>query len=163
MILGIAGGNGLNHIKNGDFEVIYGADINKNYLTECKKRYSHLANGFEAICTDLLSTDLQMPIADLLVANLLIEYIGYECFQRVVKLVIPKYVSCIIQINAENSFGSDSPYVHVFDRLDEVHHQIEENTLINYMREIDYKVAIRQERELPNGKKLVRMDFLEEK
>lgn len=163
MILGIAGGNGLNHIKDGDFDVIYGVDINKNYLNECKKRYSYLANGFEAICTDLLSTDLQLPNADLLVANLLIEYIGYECFQRVVKLVMPKYVSCIIQINTENSFVSDSPYVHVFDRLDEVHHQMEENALINYMREIDYKVEVRQERDLPNGKKLVRMDFLEKK
>ena len=35
-------------------------------------------------------------------------------------------ISCIIQINAETSFVSDSSYLHVFDRLDEVHHQMEE-------------------------------------
>ena len=161
MILGIAGGNGLNHIKNGDFEAIYGVDINKNYLDECKRRYSHLSSEFETICTDLMRADLQLPNSDLLIANLLIEYIGYECFQRVVKIVMPKYVSCIIQINTQNSFVSDSPYLHVFDRLDEVHHQMEENTLLKHMQEIDYRVDLKQERNLPNGKKLVRMDFVQ--
>lgn len=162
MILGIAGGNGLNHIKNGDFEAIYGVDINEKYLDECKKRYSDLTSEFETICTDLLSEDLQLPNSDLLVANLLIEYIGYECFQKVTKLVMPRYISCIIQINIESTFVSDSPYLHVFDRLDEIHHQIEENTLTNYMQEIGYKVELREEKDLPNGKKLVRIDFVQE-
>ena len=40
-------------------------------------------------------------------ANLLVEYIGYECFQRIVGLVNPLYVSCIIQINTGESFVSD--------------------------------------------------------
>lgn len=61
MILGIAGGNGLNHIKNDDFEAIYGVDINKKYLDECKNRYSALTSEFKTICTDLLSEDLQLP------------------------------------------------------------------------------------------------------
>ena len=159
MILGIAGGNGLDHIKNGDFDRIYGVDINQHYLEACKQRYAHLANMFEPICTDLLRVDLQLPTADLLIANLLIEYIGYECFQRIVDLVMPQYVSCIIQINTESSFVSESPYLHVFQRLNEVHHQMDEPTLIAYMQQADYKVRLRQERALPNGKKLVRIDF----
>lgn len=104
---------------------------------------------------------MSLPYAELLVANLLVEYIGYECFQRVVKLVKPKYVSCIIQINTEKSFVSESPYLHAFDRLDEVHHQMEENALISHMREIGYTKELMKERTLPNGKKLVRIDFVE--
>lgn len=160
MILGIAGGNGLEHIDKEKFKCVYGVDINQNYLDECKKRYSALGNIFELICADLLDKNLQLPCADLLVANLLIEYIGYECFLDVVKKVNPKYVSCIIQINTEISFVSNSPYLHVFDRLNEVHHQMEENEIINSMQEIGYTKRLINEKDLPNGKKLVRIDFV---
>ena len=107
MILGIAGGNGLEHIDKQKFKLVYGVDINKNYLNECAKRYSILGDIFRPICVDLMDNALQLPSAQLLVANLLIEYIGYECFQNIVKIVQPQYVSCVIQINTETSFVSD--------------------------------------------------------
>lgn len=159
MILGIAGGNGLEHISKDCFKIVYGVDINQSYLEECKKRYSELENIFETICADLLDDNLQLPYSDLLVANLLVEYIGYECFQKVVKLVNPKWLSCIIQVNTNDSFVSDSPYLHVFDRLNEVHHQLEENKLIDCIQEIGYIKELINERNLPNGKRLVRIDF----
>lgn len=159
MVLGIAGGNGLEHIDCGIFKKVYGVDINQTYLDECRKRYSSLKDIFTAICADLTSIDLQLPYAELLVANLLIEYIGYENFKRAVKMVRPKYVSCIIQINTDESFVSDSPYLHVFDRLDEVHRRIDEAELIDSMTEIGYIKELQREKELPNGKKLVRIDF----
>ena len=62
----------------------------------------------------------------MIIANLLIEYIGYECFKKAVKQVNPKYVSCVIQINMEGNWVSDSPYIHVFDALEQIYHQIEE-------------------------------------
>lgn len=159
MILGIAGGNGLEHINKDEFKSVYGVDINQNYLNECKRRYSALGDVFKPICADLSNDTIWLPCADLLIANLLIEYIGYECFQKVVKRVNPKYVSCIIQINTEASFVSDSPYLHVFDRLDEVHHQMEEDSLTVCMNEVGYNKSFMAEKDLPNGKKLVRIDF----
>lgn len=160
MILGVAGGNGLEHIEKEKIEKVYGVDVNQKYLDECVNRYPELAGVFEAICADLLNDDLQLPSADLLIANLLIEYIGYECFQNIVKSVKPRYVSCIIQINTDDSFVSDSPYLQAFDRLEEVHHQIDEKALINAMNEIGYVKVLIDERKLPNGKKLLRIDFL---
>lgn len=160
MILGIAGGNGLEHIDKEKINLVYGIDINPNYLNECRKRYPELDDVFKPICADLSDTTLQLPYVDLLVANLLIEYIGYECFQKIVKKVNPEYVSCIIQINTAASFVSDSPYIHIFDRLAEVHHQMEEEKLINSLQEIGYKKSFVLERELPNRKKLVRIDFI---
>lgn len=61
--------------------------------------------------------DITLPHADLVIANLLVEYIGYPRFQRAVTQIHPAYVSCIIQINVDDSFVSDSPYLHVFDGL----------------------------------------------
>lgn len=161
MILGIAGGNGLEHINKEQVNKVYGVDVNQSYLDECVKRYSELNGVLETICADLLDDGLQLPYSQLLVANLLIEYIGYSWFQRVVMNVKPKYVSCIIQINSENSFVSDSPYLHSFDCLEKVHHQMEEEALINCMREIDYRTKEIKERALPNGKRFLRIDFVQ--
>lgn len=68
----------------------------------------------EYVCANLTSPDTVLPHADLLIANLLIEHIGYDCFCRTVAQVHPQFVSCIIQINTDDSFVSDSPYLHVF-------------------------------------------------
>lgn len=95
----------------------------------------------------------------MVIANLLVEYIGYECFQNVIQQVKPKYVSCIIQINVEDSWVSDSPYLRVFDGLERVHHQMEEHTLEKTMLEISYHTINVLERTLPNGEKFVEMDF----
>ena len=159
MILGIAGGNGLEHIQKEKIKKVFGVDVNQSFLLECKKRYKELGDTFETICVDLLGDDLQLPCSELLVANLLIEYIGYECFQKIVKLVNPIYISCVIQINMGDSFVSDSPYIHTFDCLEEVHHQMEEMKLVDCMDKIDYHRIKTTEQLLPNGKKLVRIDF----
>lgn len=160
MILGIAGGNGLEHINKEQIKKVYGVDVNPSFLFECKRRYNEFGDVFEAICADLLDDNLQLPYAELLVANLLVEYIGYECFQKIVRLVKPLYVSCIIQINTGDSFVSDSPYVHAFDCLEEVHHQMEESKLVNCMSKIGYRIKKTTEVILPNEKKFIRLDFV---
>lgn len=83
-----------------------------------------------------------------------------QFFQRVVKIVNSKYITCIIQINTGNSFVSDSPYIHAFDSLNEVHYQIGKTELIKNMEDISYKKNKEEEKELPNGKKLMRIDFI---
>ena len=76
-----------------------------------------------------------------------------------VRRVKPRYVSCVIQINTEDGWVSDSPYLHAFDALERVHRQMEERALEGAMGEIGCRTVKRLERKLPNGKKLVRLDF----
>ncbi len=158
-IFGIAGGNGLEHIQKGRFEKVYGIDVNSSYLKEVEKRYPELDGLLECLCINLISETDKLLKADMVIANLLIEYIGYECFQDAVKQVNPKYVSCIIQINMEDNWVSDSPYLHVFDGLEQVHHQMGEQALEKAMLEIDYHAIRTLDHMLPNGKKLVQIDF----
>lgn len=159
MILGVAGGNGLEHIKPELIEKVFGIDINPKYLEECKERYPNLQDVLECRCADLLDETTTLPHADLVVANLLIEYIGYDCFQKTICKVKPRYVSCIIQINTDAGFVSDSPYLHVFDQLEAVHHQMEEQELSKAMEGISYRKIAEKEKKLPNGKKMVQIDF----
>ena len=159
MILGVAGGNGLEYIDDEKINKVYGVDINSEYLTATEKRYKNLSGVLECLCVDLNSEAEKLPQSEMVIANLLIEYIGYECFQKVVKATRPKYVSCIIQINEDESFVSDSPYLHAFDGLEDVHHQMEEQELKEVMNAIGYKSIETLEYQLPNGKKLVQLDF----
>lgn len=159
MIFGIAGGNGLEHIQEDRFERIYGVDINSSYLKEVIQRYPKLDGLLECLCINLIDEADKLPKADMVIANLLIEYIGYECFQKAVRQVNPKYVSCIIQINMEGNWVSDSPYLHVFDGLEQIHHQMEEDALEEAMLEIGYHAIKTLEYILPNGKKFVQIDF----
>ena len=159
MVLGIAGGNGLEHVDDNKFKKVYGVDINREYLTAVTERYPDISNILECIQLNLIEETNKLPKAELLVADLLIEYIGYDCFQKAVKQVHPLYVSCIIQINADDEWVSDSPYIHVFDDLEKVHHQVEEGLLIQVLDGIGYKKIAQIEKPLPNGKKLVQLDF----
>lgn len=159
MILGIAGGDGLEHIQKAKFKRAYGVDVNCSYLKEVIHRYPDLEGVLECLCINLIDETDKLPEADMVIANLLIEYIGYVCFQKTIQYVNPKYVSCIIQINTEDAWVSDSPYLHVFDGLEQVHHQMEDQELEKAMLEINYHSIRILEHMLPNGKKLVQIDF----
>ena len=161
MILGVAGGNGLEHVDTGKYTAVYGVDINEGYLKTVEERYKDLAGILECLCIDLIKEPEKLPSADLVIANLLIEYIGYEAFGNAIKKIGPGYVSCVIQINTDEAqWVSDSPYLHAFDRLDEVHCQMEENALITSMERIGYSKILNVSDPLPNGKALQRIDFI---
>lgn len=159
MVLGVAGGNGLEHIDTHKYSAVYGVDVNPEYLQEVRKRYGNLGNILNCLCIDLSTESAKLPIAEFVVANLLIEYIGYEFFKNVIKQVKPKYISCGIQINTGEEFVSESPYLHSFDGLNSIHHQIETAELIEKMNSIGYHYLSADEYPLPNGKRLVKADF----
>ena len=161
MILGVAGGNGLEHADPEKYDRVYGVDINREYLQAARERFAGLGEKLGLICLDLTKAAGKLPEAELVIADLVIEYTGYEAFAAAVKQAGAKYVSCVIQINPEEegNWVSDSPYLHVFDRLDEVHHQMSEAGLAAAMREAGYRKRLQEEAGLPNGKKLVRLDF----
>ena len=160
MILGVAGGNGLEHVSSGKFKKVYGVDINEEYLKTAAERYAYLGDVLECLHVDLVQEADKLPQADLLIADLLIEYIGEEAFVNVVKKTNPKYVSCIIQINTDQeNWVSDSPYINAFDGLDAVHHQMEAHSLSAAMIRAGYKAGPHYSEPLPNGKALVRLDF----
>jgi hypothetical protein len=160
MILGIAGGNGLEHIRTDKYKAVYGIDINEGYLEKIRERYPMLGNVLRLMCLDLTSEADRLLKAELVIANLLVEYIGYQAFVEAIRQICPRYVSCVIQINGEaEKWVSESPYLHAFDRLDEIHHQMEETELEGEMNKIGYVCISKSASSLPNGKKLLRIDF----
>ena len=161
MILGVAGGNGLEHITPKYYEKIYGVDINAEYLEAVKMRYTNLSGILECLEVDLITEYEKLPKSDYVIADLLVEYIGYEAFQRVLRQVAPLYVSCVIQINTDaEEWVSDSPWLHAFDGLAAVHHQMEPAALTGKMTELGYRTIAQTAAPLPNGKQLLRLDYV---
>ena len=160
IVFGVAGGNGLEHVNLKKYSKIYGIDINNAYLDNVKKRYSFMEDILECKRIDLTCEPDMLPEAELVIANLVIEYVGLEPFKKGILKTGARYVSCIIQINTdEESWVSDSPYLHSFDGLDAVHHQMEEQSLVMAMNEIGFDLLKKDAMPLPNGKKIVILDF----
>ena len=51
MILGIAGGNGLEHIRKNKYRRVYGIDINSSYLKEVVRRYPDFTEILKCLCS----------------------------------------------------------------------------------------------------------------
>ncbi|MBR4947319.1 MAG: class I SAM-dependent methyltransferase [Clostridiales bacterium] len=163
MVLGIAGGNGLEHVSKDKYKTVYGVDINADYLKTVETRYGALKGVLKCVKADIINEWDKLPEAQLVIANLLIEYVGYEAFMKAMMRVRPQYISCVIQINIdEHQWVSDSPYLHAFDRLDEVHCQMEDEALTKAMEETGYRKILSESYPLPNGKALLRLDYSKE-
>ena len=160
MILGVAGGNGLEHVRREKYEAVWGVDLNRDYLRSSAERFPDLEGVLRLLPVDLTKEPALLPAAELVIANLLIEYIGYAAFQKALEQIRPNYVSCVIQINdGTGEWVSDSPYLHAFDGLDAIHCQMEPDTLTAKMEAIGYRQILRDSEPLPNGKAFLRLDY----
>lgn len=109
-ILGIAGGNGLVNINRDSTEKVYGFDVNQEYLDQCKIRYSYLGDILELLCCDLSNIHIKLPYTNILICNLIIEYLGIESFAGLIENNNDniQVISCVIQKNNCNHFVSNS-------------------------------------------------------
>lgn len=159
MICGIAGGNGLEYVDTSMASRVYGLDVNPDYLVACEERFHGLAGVFKPVLADMTDTSMDLPKADMVIADLFLEYVGYQAFTTALERIDPRFVSCVIQVNQSMDFVSDSPYARVFDQLDTVYHHIDADSLIHTMKGQGYDSVYSSMTTLPNGKALCRCDF----
>lgn len=77
MICGIAGGNGLEYVDTSMASRVYGLDVNPDYLVACEERFPGLAGVFKPVLADMTDTSTDPPKADMVIADLFLEYVGY--------------------------------------------------------------------------------------
>lgn len=157
-ILRVAGGNGLEHCGR-HLEKIYGIDINPAYLEACRQRFQEsLGPRLELWQLDLAQPQAQLPRMDLLIADLLIEYIGIDIFCRKSAASQARQVSCVIQLPGKD-FVSDSPYRAGLQAVGGLHQDICPECLRQEFAKYGYVQAYREKIQLPNGKELLRVDY----
>ena len=159
-VLGVAGGNGLEHINPDRTHKVYGIDISTHYLNMCAQRFAALGDALSLLCMDLTNKTSRLPQADLVIANLLIEYVGVDTFVRLIASARPAAVCCAVQASSGVAFVSASPCAEVLQCLDAVHQDVEPETLTASMARIGYMKAFQEEHLLPDGKRIICMDFV---
>ncbi|WP_308467798.1 hypothetical protein [Rathayibacter soli] len=160
-VLGVAGGNGLDLIDPHTVQTVYGYDINPDYLAACEARYRSIFGGhLHLIQTSIDRTTVIEPV-DLLIANLIIEYVGADEFAAFASANAGSIgvLSCVIQRNETAGFVSTTGYSSSFDALATVSSDIDADTLDSVMSAADFVAVGRWEYPLPNGKTLIRQDF----
>ncbi len=101
-ILGIAGGNGLDHIDGSITQRVVGLDVNPLYLEAVRERYSHLP-GLELHCVDLSRQHVELEPVQLVHAALVFEHAGVDrCLENAITTIVPGgNLSVVLQLPAE--------------------------------------------------------------
>jgi len=152
MVLGAAGGNGFEHLNSAG--IVYAVDVNGNYLKQSAERFPSLKDKLKLICCDL--NEAELPACELLICNLIIEYLGMDSFISLLRRTDFEIVSCVIQKNPGSSFVSSSKTAEKLALLSSYHHDIDEKELI---ARIGLKLIFMKHYELPNNKEFLRLDF----
>lgn len=160
LILGVATGNGLEYIDNKFTDAVYGIDINDNYLDICRDRYSSTIKGLDLINLDLNHELFTKSKIDLIIANLILEYVPLNRIIEQLRAVEKDntVISLVIQKNNNSSFVSQTG-VTSLEILNDLHTDINPVKLKKNFQEISYKVIKESTYKLPNGKEFIRVDL----
>ena len=160
VIFGVCTGNGLEHISNEFTRETYGIDINNSFLEICRKRYSDKIKNLNLVCLDVNTSYFDKTKADLVIANLFIEYTGIDRFIEQINILKKKgtVVSVIIQKNNTNSFISDSG-INTLGMLSVFHDEINDKELELKLKENNFIKLKKNNYDLPNGKQFIRIDY----
>ena len=78
IFLGVAGGNGLEHIDNRITKTVIGIDINQNYLDTTFSRYNERIASLQLINLDIAKNSERVYESDFIWAALIAEYSGID-------------------------------------------------------------------------------------
>ncbi len=100
-ILGIAGGNGLDHIDRSHTNRVVGIDLNPIYLEAVRQRYSSL-RGLDLLCADLTEQVIDLKPVQLVHAALIFEHAGTgRCLENALSMTAPGgNLSVVLQLPA---------------------------------------------------------------
>jgi hypothetical protein len=156
MFLGIAGGNGLEHIDNKITSEVFGIDINQSYLNETEKRFKEQIPGLNLINIDLSDKHSEIITkANLIWAALIFEYVDKKaCFEFINNNIQENgYVAITIQEN--NGIGSISPTgIESIKAAGRLFNLISETDLIAEALRFEFHKLDFEENILPNKKSL---------
>jgi hypothetical protein len=152
-ILGIAGGNGIEHVDPSVTSRVVGLDLNPQYLDVTRRRFPDL-RGLELHCADLAQATLAIPPVALVHAAMLFEHAGIGlCLDTALSLVAPGGVlSTVLQLPSETAgavgvtpFPSMETLARHFAFVDPVHLQ-------QALAERGWTLAHQSRLPLPSGK-----------
>jgi ubiquinone/menaquinone biosynthesis C-methylase UbiE len=161
IILGIAGGNGLEHIDNKITQTVYGIDINQDYLEAASKRYKHKIPSLHLLNLDITRHCKTICQADLIWAGLVLEYTGIDKALSFCKNNLRSKGHLVISIQSNNNKPSVSPTgIESVKKAGGIFSIIDPGELVSNAAIRGYELIEKEENFLPNGKSIITFHFV---
>ena len=154
-ILGIAGGNGLEHIDPDHTTRIIGIDVNDAYLEAIRERYASLP-GLELHCLDLSKETLRLEPVQLVHAALVFEHAGVgQPLDNALSLVAPGgTMSIVLQLPSQTEAGVSPTAFSTLQNLKPHFSLIDPQWLVATLASRGFTLKEQMEHPLPAGKAL---------
>jgi hypothetical protein len=160
MFLGVAGGNGLEHIDDETTKSVYGIDINQDYLDNAFIRYKNRITSLHLLNLDITKNPETICRVDFIWAALIFEYTGINKTFAFCENNIRTGGHLIISIQANNHIPSVSPTgIESVKRAGEIFSTVEPEQLEFKAGNAGYKLLEKEENILPNGKSIITFHY----
>ena len=161
IFLGIAGGNGLEHIDNQITKSVFGIDINQDYLDTAYKRYKESIPTLQLVNLDITQHSESICKADLIWAALVLEYTGIDKALAFCSNNMRKEGHLVISIQSNNNKQTVSPTgIESVKKAGEIFSIVDPEKLTSKASDTGYKLMGKEENMLPNGKSIITFHFV---
>jgi ribosomal protein S18 acetylase RimI-like enzyme/SAM-dependent methyltransferase len=153
LFVGIAGGNGLEHIDPQVTKSVIGVDISQQYLSEGYRRFGERIQGLRLLKLDITQRRPTLIRGDMVWAALVMEFTGIDNALEFALNNLRPGGSLVATIQCNNGIAAVSPTgVTSIQNASEIFRTVEEEDLIRAAKGRGFVVTRRQENFLPNGK-----------
>lgn len=160
LFLGVAGGNGLEHIDNTITQNVIGIDINQGYLDKAKERYEEIITSLKLIKFDITTDTKVFCKADFIWAGLVLEYTGIDKSLEFSINNLQRDGNLIISIQSNNGVQSVSQSgIESVQKVGSIFQLINPDILVQKAIKLGLKLIENEESFFPNGKSLKTFHF----
>jgi hypothetical protein len=153
IFVGIAGGNGLEHIDPADTTSVIGIDISQHYLKETFARFGRRIPGLRLLKLDIAKRQPTIVRADMIWAALVLEYTGVRSALDFAANNLRSGGSLVVTIQCNNGVTAVSPTgITTVQSAAALYHAVEEEELLGAAAGMNLAVTHREESFLPNRK-----------
>lgn len=161
LFLGVAGGNGLEHIDNTITQNVIGIDINQDYLDKAKERYEKKITSLKLKNFDITTDTKVFCKADFIWAGLVLEYTGIDKSLEFSINNLQTGGNLIVSIQSNNGVQSVSQSgIESVQKVGSIFQLIDQEILVTKAIEIGLKLVENEESFFPNGKSLKTFHFI---
>lgn len=160
IFMGIAGGNGLDHVDKAVTKHVIGIDINQAYLDVCFERYDDKIGTLQLLHLDITGKTGHICSANFIWAALLLEYTGIEkCFEFARNNISPGG-HFIVTIQSNNKVQAVSPTgIESVKKAGLIFKAVNTGEMLAIANEMGFTLVYEEANELPNGKRLLTFDL----
>jgi len=161
LFMGIAGGNGLEHIDNSISKKVIGVDINQEYLDASFKRYHHKIESLQLLNLDITKDSKRICSADFIWAALVLEYAGIDKCLEFSNNNILKGGHFVVTVQSNNNLQSVSPTgVESVKKAGIIFGKVDPEEMLAKAGDAGYILVDEEINHLPNGKSFLTFDLV---